>query len=198
MPHRRDVVRCARSLLVVATLVSAANGFVAVRAEAQTYTSGLTVRVWAISPHLRRFTATIEEVRGDTLVLRQQTAAPSTPLLLPAASIGRLEIRTPRTPEQGAAVRAVQGAGIGLLAGSALVAAVLLDTRGCDGCALVAFVAPPLFAVAGAPIGAVIGYYHPGSGWACATGTPCAPPSVLARRAPRPRGFGVQIALSRR
>lgn len=154
-------------------------------AGAQPVSAGTSVRIWAPVPPLSARIATFRAVRGDTIAL--VTAAPGArmdgagELLVPLATVSRLEVRMPRSAGRGA----WRGAWRGALAGTAVGLVIGLFGVAADNCglegpcsSLLLLFAPPAGFAGGLAVGAVIGAAHPGDRWACPAGAPCLQPVI--------------------
>ena len=145
------------ALLFVATLVTATRDLAAQPRVG--VGPGTAVRVTAPASGLQRWEATVESVRGDTLMLRPVVYWERAPLTvtgarIPLANVERLEVR------RSVRGRLWKGFGIGALSGAALGAALVLaqgEDKKCElGCTNEAGAAG-VVAVLGASVGGLVG-----------------------------------------
>ncbi|MDB4950860.1 MAG: hypothetical protein JWM27_3509 [Gemmatimonadetes bacterium] len=122
---------------------------------------GARVRVWAVSPRLYRADATLQQVRGDTLVLRVGGGL----VTVPADAVTRLDVRQGGASwGQGARHGAVRGLLVGGVLGAAGGAVVF---PGDDAYVRSTLVGQGIMIGVGlgATLGAVVGAVHPGDAW---------------------------------
>ena len=167
--------------------------------EAQVPDPGTPIRLWSQTPHLRRQRFTIEQVRGDTLVLRRELTRPSQGVVfVPTDGIQRLEVRVPRSRGRGAGHGAVMGGLTGLALGLVVgIAGAAADNTGGEGpgSALLLLFAPPVGFASGLLVGTVVGAVSPGERWACHSSRQCMPHAKIGHRVPEPRP-GLALAFS--
>jgi hypothetical protein len=151
-------------LLAAISALAPAPCDVAVAQRPAAVSVGHRVRVhWMESIRRRRAIGTVLELRADSLALAQ----PAGLRTFAVARLDRIDVRVPRSRVRAA----FRGAGLGLLAGIAVGLAVgsYAATAGChprnDMCGLALLGGPVLGAMAGIPLGAIVGAGSPGRRW---------------------------------
>ena len=148
-------------LLLAAVSLSSLIPWPAALAQQGAVSVGQRVRVeWIEAARRYRAVGSVLEARSDSLALME----PAGRRMLAVSRLHRIDVSVPRSRPGGAA----RGAGIGALVGIAVGLATAYE--GCrrpydEFCDLGLVVIPPLGAIAGLTLGAVVGAVSPGRRW---------------------------------